>query len=89
MFRMVCPYIIRSPRLYTQLHKYVIAVRWLVNIGHEMERDFHLVPASKQSTNLYDIYLKLYLQSWTTDDGRRDHPKHVELYSITSENVCI
>ena len=26
--------------------------------GHEM---FHLVPASKQSTNLYDIYLMLYV----------------------------
>jgi len=34
--------------------------------------------ANKQSTNLYDIYLKLYVPSWTPDDGRRDRPKHVE-----------
>jgi hypothetical protein len=34
--------------------------------------------ASKQSTNLYDIYLKLYVQSWTPDDGRTDRPKRVE-----------
>ena len=39
----------------------------------------HLVPASKQSKNLHDIlYMKLYAQSWTPDDGRRDRPKHVE-----------
>jgi len=36
------------------------------------------VPATKQSTNLYDIYLTLYVQSWTPDDGRKDRPKHVE-----------
>jgi len=37
-----------------------------------------LVPASKQSTNLYDIYLMLYVQSSTPDDGRKDLPQHVE-----------
>jgi len=37
-----------------------------------------LVPPSKQSTKLYDIYLKLYVQSWTPDDGWKDLPKHVE-----------
>jgi len=46
---------------------------------------FHLVPASKQSTNLYDIYLIRYVQSWTPDDGRKDRPKHVEWYSIKSK----
>jgi hypothetical protein len=30
--------------------------------GNEME-EFHLVPASKQSHHLYDIYLMLYVQS--------------------------
>jgi len=39
---------------------------------------FHLRPTSKQSQNLYDIYLTLYVQSWAPDDGRKDHPKHVE-----------
>ena len=28
----------------------------------------------------YDIYLMLYVQSWTPDDGQKDRPKHVELY---------
>ena len=40
--------------------------------------EFHLVPASMQSTNLYDIYLMLYVQPSTPDDGRKDRPKHVE-----------
>jgi len=48
---------------------------------------FHLVPASKQSTNLYDTYLMLCVQSWTPDDGRKDRPKHVERYSINSKIV--
>jgi len=48
----------------------------LTSSGHEME--LHLVPASMQSTNLYDIHLMLYVLSWSPDDGRRDRPKHVE-----------
>jgi len=44
-------------------------------------------PASKQSTNLYDIYLMLCVQPWTPDDGRKDCPKHVEWYSINSKIV--
>jgi hypothetical protein len=40
--------------------------------------DFHVVPAGKQSNNLYDVYLILCVQSWTPDDGRKDRPKHVE-----------
>ena len=30
---------------------------------------------------MFDIYLLLYVQSWTPDDGRKDRPKHVECYS--------
>ena len=37
----------------------------------------HLLPASKQPQNLYDIHLMLYAQSYTPDDGRRYRPKHV------------
>jgi hypothetical protein len=44
-------------------------------------------PASKQSTNPYDIYLMLCVQSWAPDDGREDRPKHVEWYSINSKIV--
>jgi hypothetical protein len=45
------------------------------------------LPASKQSTNPYDIYLMLCVQSWTPDDGQKDCPKHVEWYSINSKIV--
>ena len=31
-----------------------------------------------QSTNLYDIYLTLYVQSLTPDEGRKDRPKHLD-----------
>ena len=85
MFRMVSPSIIRSSRLYMQHQVYVIQVSWLHARGHEME---HLVPASTQSAKLYDIYLMLYVQSWTPDDGRTDRPKHVEWYSINSKNCA-
>jgi hypothetical protein len=43
--------------------------------------------ASMQSTNVYDIYLMLYVQSWTPDDGRKDRPKHVQWYSINRKIV--
>ena len=62
MFRTVFPSIIRSLRLYIQHH--TIQFLWLL--------------ASKQPQKLYDIYLMLYVQSQTPDDGRRDRPKHVE-----------
>ena len=56
MFRTVTPSIIRSLRLYIQ--HYTIQVLWLL--------------ASKQPQNLYDIYLMLYVQSQTPDDGQSD-----------------
>jgi hypothetical protein len=43
---------------------------------------WNLVPSSKQSTNLYDIHLMLYVQSWTPDDERKDRPKHEEWFDI-------
>jgi hypothetical protein len=49
----------------------------------------HLVPTSKQATNLYDVYLKLYVQSWTPDVGRRDRPKHVEWYLINLKKLWV
>ena len=33
------------------------------------------------ASNMFDIYLMLYVQSWTPDDGRKDRPEHVECYS--------
>jgi len=74
MFRTVFPSIIGSPRLYIQRQVYDIQVLWLL--------------ASKQSTNLYVIYLTLYVQSRTPDDGRKDRPKHAEWYSINSKNCA-
>jgi hypothetical protein len=44
------------------------------------------LPSNTQSTNLYNIYLTLYVQSRTPDDGRRDRTKYVKLYSINSKN---
>ena len=64
MFRTVSPSIIRrSLRLYIQQQVYGIQVLWLLASGNEMELQFHLVPASKQPQDLYDIYLMLYVQS--------------------------
>ena len=37
-------------------------------------------PLASSQENLFDIYLMLYVQSSTPDDGRRDRPKHVEFY---------
>jgi len=48
MFRTVFPSIVISLRLYIQ---------------YTHGTPFHLVPASKQPQNLYDIYLMLYVQS--------------------------
>jgi len=73
MFRTGFPSIIRSSSLYTQYQVYVIQVSWLAT--------------SKQSTNLYDIYLMLCVQVWTPDDGPKDRAKHVEWYSINSKIV--
>jgi len=60
MFRTVFSSIIKSLRLYIQHQVYVIQVLWLLASWNVME---HLVPASKQPQNLYDIYLMLYVQS--------------------------
>jgi hypothetical protein len=86
MFRTVFPSIIRSPRLYTQHQVYVIQFSWLLASRHGKEL-IHPVPNSKQSTNLYDIYLMLCVQFWTPDNGRIDHPKHVE-WSLMSHRAC-
>jgi hypothetical protein len=80
MFWMVFPSIIRSSRLYIWYQVYVIQVCWLHASGN--------MSVSMQSTNLYDIYLMLYVQSWTPDDGWKDHPKHVEWYWVNSKNCA-
>jgi hypothetical protein len=49
MFQTVSPSINGSLRLYTQHQAHVIQVLWLLASGNEMELQFHLVPASKQS----------------------------------------
>jgi hypothetical protein len=59
MFWTVFPSIVGSLRLYIRHQVYVIQVLWLLASGNELE---HLVPASKQPQNLYDIYLMLYVQ---------------------------
>jgi hypothetical protein len=90
MFRTVFPSIIRSSRLYTHNIRYMsYRLGDFLLAGTRWNCKFHLVPASKQSTNLYDIYLMLGVQSWIPDDGRKDHPKHVDLYSVNSKIVHI
>ena len=77
ILRTVFPSIIGSSKLYIQHQVYAIQVRWLHAGG----------PASMQSTNLCDIYLMLYVQPWTPDDGRKDRPKYVQWYSIKPKIV--
>jgi hypothetical protein len=47
--------------------------------------------ASKQPQNLYDMYLMLYVQSYSPDDGRKDRPTHVQDSSKINkiEIICI
>jgi hypothetical protein len=54
---------------------------WLLASGPED-------PLASSQHSLYDIYLKLYVQYRTPDDGRKDRPKHLELYSINSKNCA-
>jgi hypothetical protein len=49
------------------------------SLANGTEMEFHLGPTSKQPQNLYDMYLMVYLQSYTPDDGLKDHPKHIVL----------
>jgi hypothetical protein len=86
MFRTVFPSIIMSSRLYIQHQMYVIQVRWLYASGQEME---NLVPASIQSTNLYDI-LMLYVRGTVFNSWgwRKDCLKHTEWYSVNSKNCA-
>jgi hypothetical protein len=40
-----------------------------------------MIPLVRSQQNLYDMYLLLFVQCWTPDDGQRNCPKHVEFYS--------
>jgi hypothetical protein len=86
MFWTILPSIIRSPRLYIRRQVYVIQVRW--PLASELKMELHFGPANKQSTNLYDIHLMPYVESWTPDDGWKDRPKYVEWYSTNSKNCA-
>ena len=44
-------------------------------------------PSTIRSPRLY-IQYQAYVQSLTADGGRKDHPKHVEWYSIKSKNCA-
>ena len=65
MFRTVFPSIIRSPRLYIQQQAFVKQILLLLASGYPL---------------VFDVCLLLYVQSWTPDDGRKDRPKHIELF---------
>ena len=46
-------------------------------------------PLASRQQYLFDICLLLYVQSWTPDDGRKDHPKHVECHSKMKEILYV
>ena len=75
MFRPISPSIIRSLKAVHTASVYVIQVLWLLTSGNEQPQD------------LCDIYMMLYVQSQTSDDGRRDRPKHVECCSKNKINL--
>jgi len=73
MFRTVPLSIIRSFSLYTQ--QWYMSYRFADSLraGSGWNRSSILILlASKLPQNLYDIYLMLYIQSRTPDDGRKD-----------------
>ena len=77
MFRIVPLSIIRSFSLYTQSY---IEVCWQLASRIRTELQFRPDPARKLSAYLYDMPL-LCVQWKTPDDGQRNCPKHIELYS--------
>jgi hypothetical protein len=83
MFQTVFPSIIRSSRLYTQRHVYIIQVSWLHLSGHCSSISCPLACSQRSCMT----YLMLCVQSWTPYDGRKDRPKHVEWYWINSKIV--
>jgi len=97
MFRTVFPSIIRSLRLYIQHQVHVVQVLWLlawiswIQGLDAIKLSVHIVQESRTTIihylygmmlyELYDIYLMLYVQTLTPDDGRKDRPKHVDCCS--------
>ena len=44
-------------------------------------------PLASRRQYLFDMYLLLYVQSWTPDDGRKDRRKHIECYPRNKINL--
>jgi len=49
-------------------------------VGTKWNSSSILFPLASSQQNLFDVYLMLYVQSWTPDDGWKDRPRHVEWY---------
>jgi hypothetical protein len=81
MFRTVSLSIIRSPVLYTQQQAFVIQVMVTACQRDQDGTSSILIPLASSQRNLYDIYQLLCVQCLNPDDGQRNCPKHVELYS--------
>jgi len=60
----------------------------MYNISNLFHFGTTLHTASKQPQKLYGIYLMLYVQSETPDDGRRDRLKNVECCSKINLRYC-
>ena len=46
-----------------QFFKFILFCSNTLHITDGLSREFHLVPTSKQSADLFDIYLTMYVQS--------------------------
>ena len=50
---------------------------------------FILIPLASSQQNLYNMYLLLRVQCYTTDDGQSYCPKHVESYSKNKFDISV
>jgi hypothetical protein len=65
-------------------------------VHHQEFKTVHAATVIRQTATsacllLFDIYLLMHIQSWTPDDGRKDHPKHVQCSKnkVNLRNWCI
>jgi hypothetical protein len=70
-------YFISATRMFCNLKQF----RSISDFHHQYSVSPYVLVPDTVACNLFDIYLLLYVQSWTPDDGWRDRLKHVECYS--------
>ena len=61
-----------------------------LSVHHQEYKTVHRASGICQTEFQFDVYLMLYVQSQTPDDGRKDRPKHAECYyKINLKYWCI